>query len=67
MASDAWANGHTALARQAVAEARSLSPDNSQYAILAGHLALDLNDSGLPGADANWGAARQQYEDAVRL
>jgi tetratricopeptide (TPR) repeat protein len=67
VASQAWDNGDTTRARQAVADARTLAPDESAYAILAGDLALDLDNNGVPAADANWQAARQQYEDALRL
>lgn len=67
VATEAWNNGDTTLARQAVADARALAPAESEYAILAGDLALDLDNNGTPAPDANYPAARRQYEDAVRL
>lgn len=61
------AHGRKAAAQFAIADARRLSPEQSVYAVEAGNLELGLDARGVPSANADWRAARDDYTTAVRL
>jgi hypothetical protein len=54
-------------ARHAIAQARQLASNEATYAIVAGHYALNTDQSGNPAANADWIAAREAYESAAGL
>jgi tetratricopeptide (TPR) repeat protein len=54
-------------AREAIAQARQLAPNEASYAIVAGNYAVNEDQSGNPGPNADWPAAREAYESAARL
>ena len=59
----AEARGDLGPARTALAEARSLAPEQSQYALEAGRVAMNSIALG----QARWPAAREAFADAARL
>ena len=63
----ASASGDLAQARTTMKLARTLAPYESEYAGVAGDLALDLNQNDQPSADADWATARKAYEAAAGL
>src|SRR5205823_197293 len=56
-----------ASARATIAQARQYAPYEAAYAIEAGNYALNFDENGNPGANADWQAAREAYETADRL
>ena len=63
----AIASGHRTAACAAVDQARALGPEQSAYAVEAGHLAMDLRSDGRPGPGAEWSVARNDFRGAIRL
>jgi O-antigen ligase len=61
------ARGQRPAAQLAIAAARQLSPEQSVYAVEAGNLDLSLDARGVPGAGADWRAAREDYTAAIGL
>ena len=60
---DAEARGDLGSARASLATARSLAPEESQYAFEAGRVDLRSNELG----DARWHMANEAFSDAARL
>lgn len=56
-----------AQARSSIASARQLAPYEATYAIEAGNYALNLDQNGNPAPNADFKAAKANYEDAARL
>jgi tetratricopeptide (TPR) repeat protein len=54
-------------AQSTIAQARQLAPYEASYAIVAGNYALNLDQNGIPARNADWLAARDDYEAAARL